>query len=191
MKRFPLLLISLLAASSASAHVGIGPTTGAVAGFSHPFSGIDHITTMIAVGLWAATKGGKALWVWPMTFVAAMIVGGALGLLHVPIPFVEPGILASVVILGLLVATAADLPVGAGAAIITVFAVLHGHAHGAEAPQSEGGLLYLGGFAIATAILHVVGIGVAMLAGARFQAITRLAGAISAAIGLGLITGVL
>src|SRR6202142_307603 len=120
----------VLAASPAFAHVGIGSTTSFVAGFTHPLFGLDHVTVMIAVGLWAALKGGRALWAWPAAFVGVMLVGGALGMAHVPIPLVEPGILASVVALGLLVAVAADLPIGVGAIIIGAFALLHGHAHG-------------------------------------------------------------
>ena len=98
-------------------------------------SGLDHITVMVAVGLWAALKGGRALWVWPASFVGVMLIGAALGMAHVPLPFVEPGILASVVALGLLVALAVDLPVAAGAAIVGVFALLHGHAHGTEVAE--------------------------------------------------------
>ena len=49
-------------------------------------------------------------------------------------PLVESGILASVVVLGLLVLAAAQLPVALGAALVAVFALLHGHAHGAELP---------------------------------------------------------
>ena len=88
------------------------------------------MAVMIAVGLWAALKGGRALWVWPCAFVGVMLIGGALGMTHVPVPFVEPGILASVVALGLLVALAVDLPVWLGAVVVAVFALLHGHAHG-------------------------------------------------------------
>ena len=94
------------------------------------------MAVMIAVGLWAALKGGRALWVWPAAFVGVMLIGGALGMAHVAVPFVEPGILASVVALGLLVALAVDLPVAAGAAIVAVFALLHGHAHGTEVAEN-------------------------------------------------------
>ena len=104
------------AASPAFAHVGVGSTASFAAGVAHPLSGLDHITVMVAVGLWAALKGKRALWVWPATFVGAMLVGAALGMAHVALPLVEPGILASVVALGLLVALAVDLPLAAGAA---------------------------------------------------------------------------
>jgi len=156
MKRISLLSVLLLAASPAFAHVGIGETSGFAAGFGHPLAGLDHITVMIAVGLWAALKGGRALWVWPATFVGVMLVGGTLGMAHVAVPFVEPGILASVVALGLLVALAVDLPVWTGALIIGAFAVLHGHAHGTEVPATASGIEYMAGFAFATALLHGV-----------------------------------
>jgi urease accessory protein len=127
-------ILFLAAAMPAYAHVGAGSTSSFAAGFAHPLSGLDHMTVMIAVGLWAALKGGKAIWVWPLAFVGVMLAGAALGMLHVPVPFVEPGILASVVALGLLVALAIDLPVSAGVAIIGVFALFQGHAHGRVVP---------------------------------------------------------
>src|SRR5689334_16018664 len=96
-KRVTLATFLLLAAAMpAYAHVGVGTTSSFAAGFAHPLSGLDHVTVMIVVGLWAAMKGGKAVWAWPLAFVGVMLVGGALGMLHVPVPFVEPGILASV-----------------------------------------------------------------------------------------------
>jgi urease accessory protein len=180
-----------LAASPAFAHVGIGETSGFSAGFEHPLSGLDHMTVMIAVGLWASLKGGRALWAWPAAFVGVMLVGGALGMAHVPIPFVEPGILASVVALGLLVALAVDLPVSAGVAVIAVFALLHGHAHGTEVSETASGIAYMAGFAIATALLHATGIGAASLLGVRFRNVVRLGGAACVAVGLGLVAGVL
>ena len=79
------------------------------------------------------------------------------------LPFVEPAILASVVALGLMVALAVDLPVAVGAAIVGLFALFHGHAHGTEVAESIGGLEYMAGFALATASLHAVGIGFALM----------------------------
>ncbi|AZO40652.1 protein hupE [Mesorhizobium sp. M7D.F.Ca.US.005.01.1.1] len=191
-KRLCLSAILLLAASiPAYAHVGIGTTSSFTAGFMHPLSGLDHMTVMIAVGLWAALKGGKAVLAWPAAFVGVMLVGGVLGMLHMPLPFVEPGILASVVALGLLVALAVDLPVSAGVAIIGLFALFHGHAHGTEVPENAGGLEYMAGFAIATAALHATGIAAGLGLGIRFRGLARAAGAACAAVGLGLVFGVL
>ncbi|MEW6641482.1 MAG: HupE/UreJ family protein [Pseudomonadota bacterium] len=186
-----LALIALLLPTAALAHPG-HDEAGLMAGLQHPMSGLDHIAVMIAVGLWAALAGGRALWVWPATFVGVMLVGGALGMAHVALPLVEPGILASVVVLGLMVALAIDLPVAAGAALIGVFALFHGHAHGAEVPEAASSVTYLLGFAATTAALHGVGIGLALaLNPARARPLVRLAGAVCVAVGLGLATGVI
>jgi urease accessory protein len=185
-------LATLLAvtASPAFAHVGVGSTASFAAGVAHPLSGLDHITVMVAVGLWAALKGKRALWVWPATFVGVMLIGGVLGMAQVPLPFVEPGILASVVALGLLVALAVDLPVAAGAAIVGVFALLHGHAHGTEVAESMIGAEYMAGFALATATLHLAGIGFALtMQRAALRPAIRVAGAACVLVGAGLISG--
>src|SRR5882724_2571098 len=167
-----------LGASPAFAHPGHEVSSFA-AGIAHPLSGIDHIAVMVAVGLWAALKGGRALWLWPAAFVGVMLVGGALGMAHVALPFVEPGILASVVVLGLMVALAVDIPVAAGAAIIGAFALLHGHAHGSEVAETISGAEYMAGFAVATATLHLVGIAFAQfMARAQLRPAIRVAGAL-------------
>ena len=191
-KTFAIAMLLVCAAAPAFAHVGVGSTASFAAGVAHPLSGLDHITVMVAVGLWAALKGNRALWVWPATFVGVMLIGGALGMAHVPVPFVEPGILASVVALGLMVALAVDLPLAAGAAIIGAFALLHGHAHGSEVAENVGGMEYMAGFALATATLHGLGIAFALLMQrASLRPLVRVAGAVCVLIGVGLFTGVL
>lgn len=191
-KRTSLSAILLLAAAlPAQAHVGIGTTSSFTAGFMHPLSGLDHMAVMIAVGLWAALNGGKAIVAWPLAFVGTMLAGGALGTLQVPVPFVEPGILASVVALGLLVALAVDLPVPAGVAIIGLFALFHGHAHGTEVPENAGGLGYMAGFAVATALLHAAGLAAGRGLGLRSHGLARAAGGACAAVGAGLVFGIL
>jgi urease accessory protein len=180
-----LALVALLLPTAAFAHPGHDEAGGLLAGLQHPLTGLDHLAVMIAVGLWAALKGGRALWVWPAAFVGVMLVGGVLGMMHVPLPLVEPGILASVVVLGLLVAMAVDLPLWLGAAIVGVFALFHGHAHGSEVPEAASGFSYLFGFAVTTAALHGIGITAALsLQSARWQPLVRLAGAACVVIGL-------
>jgi urease accessory protein len=44
-------------------------------------------------------------------------------------------------------------------ALVGFFAIFHGHAHGAEMPESTSGLEYGIGFISATALLHAVDIG--------------------------------
>jgi urease accessory protein len=191
-KIVPLATMLALAAGPALAHVGVGSTASFAAGVAHPLMGIDHVTVMVAVGLWAALKGNRALWVWPASFVGVMLIGGALGMAHVPLPFVEPGILASVVALGLMVALAVDLPVAAGAAIIGLFALLHGHAHGTEVAENIGGIEYMAGFALATATLHGVGVAFAIaLQRVALRPVVPVAGAACALVGVGLFAGVI
>ena len=193
MKRLALtLLVLVLGSGTAFAHPGHGTAASFAAGVAHPLSGLDHIAVMVAVGLWAALKGGRALWVWPAAFVGVMLIGGALGMAHVAVPLVEPGILASVVALGLMVVLAIDLPVAAGAAIVAVFALLHGHAHGTEVAETLSGAEYIAGFALATVTLHGVGVGFAQLmARAQLRPLVRVAGAVCVLIGAGLYAGVL
>jgi len=132
-------------------------------GFTHPLHGADHLVAMLAVGIWAALAGGSAIRVWPITFVATMLAGFASAAAGIAVPFVEPAILSSIVVLGLLVAFAAKTPLGLGAAIIGLFAFFHGHVHGTEAAAANL-VAYAAGLAVATSALHVVGIAMFHLA---------------------------
>ena len=164
MKRaFSILTVAcLLAPSAALAHTGAGATDGIVHGLMHPVAGLDHVLAMVAVGVLAAFIGGRALWLLPASFVAAAALGGALGLRGVPVPFVELGISASVVLLGLAICLQTRLPLGWMAGLIGLFGLYHGYAHGAEAPADAAGLAYGLGFLVATAALHVTGIGLGL-----------------------------
>jgi len=172
---FALALVPTLA----HAHPGHGATTGGVGwGLAHPFSGLDHILAMIAVGLWAVQLGKRALWLLPLSFVCSMAAGAALGMGGVRLPFVEPVILASVIGLGALVAFATRLPLGASAALVAVAALFHGQAHGSEMPANASGLLTAAGFILATAALHAAGIALGLtLQRTAQQRTLRLAGA--------------
>jgi urease accessory protein len=162
-----------------------GAMTG---GLLHPFSGADHMLAMIAVGLWAAQLGGKARFAVPASFVLVMAAGFVLALIGAPLPFVEPAILASVIGLGLLVALAVKLPTAVGMIIVGVFALFHGHAHGAELGGANA-LTFGLGFVASTAILHAIGLGLGVWASARSAVIGRLLGALTAVGGAALMLG--
>src|SRR5262245_30352128 len=135
-----------------------------VSGFAHPLHGADHLLATVAVGVWGAIAGGRALRVWPIAFVATMLVGFATAAAGLSVPLVEPAIWSSVVVLALVVALATRAPLWSGAAIIGLFAFVHGHAHGTEtASSSLTG--YASGLAIATGSLHAAGIGLCRAAG--------------------------
>ncbi len=142
----------------ASAHIVAGEAGGFLSGFKHPISGLDHILAMVSVGLWGAQLGAPAIWLLPVTFPIFMAFGGFLGLIGVPFPGVEVGIAMSALLLGAAVLSQWRPPLFAAAALVGVFALFHGHAHGAELPPGESGLLYSVGFVIATGLLHLVGI---------------------------------
>jgi len=178
--------------SLAFAHPGIGSPESFATGIAHPFIGVDHVTAILAVGLWAALKGHRAVCVWPATFVGMTFVGGALGMAHLAMPFVDPGILASVIVMGLLVVFAVDLPVAAGAAIIGVVALLHGHAHGSEVPETVNGILFMAGLGLATAALLGFGIEFALPARRILSGFPiRIAGGACVVVGVGLACGAL
>ena len=152
------LTVLCLFAGSASAHSGNHLLTGFSSGLSHPLLGLDHLLAMIAIGLWAAQQGGRALWAVPLAFVGAMVGGGGLAWAGLALPQLETGIAASVLVLGLLIATRSQWAVTAGMAVAAGFALFHGYAHGLEMPQATSPALYVLGFVLATACLHGVGI---------------------------------
>jgi len=150
---------ALLLPTFACAHTGVGETGGFLHGLAHPVSGLDHLCAMLAVGLWAAQMGGRPVWAVPLTFVGVMALGGVLGTLGISLPFVEPGIVLSVLLLGVLIAAAIRLPFWLSGSMVGLFALWHGHAHGAEMPAAASGMAYALGFMLATASLHIIGIG--------------------------------
>ena len=154
MKR--ILPVLLLLPAPAMAH-GLHDQGTLMSGALHPISGLDHVLAMLAVGLLAAQLTGRALWALPATFLGAMLLGGIVGAEGLPFPVVEPMILASIIILGVLVALATRLPLPALLAMTALFGAAHGWAHGAEGPAT-GLALYAAGFAAATAALHLAGI---------------------------------
>jgi urease accessory protein len=167
------------------AHAQVGPASGFTTGFLHPISGLDHVVAMIAVGLWGAQLGPPALWLLPVAFPMTMAIGGFLGLIGVPLPGTEFGIALSAILLGAAVLTEARPPLPAALALVGIFAIFHGHAHGTELPPGENGFLYSLGFVTATGCLHGVGIAIGLVhrwpAGRRA---IQVAGAAVAAAGL-------
>ncbi len=154
MKR--ILPVLILFPAPVMAH-GLHDSGTLIAGALHPVSGADHVVAMLAVGLLAAQMAERSLWLLPTTFVTAMLVGGALGAASMAFPVVEPMILASIIILGALVALAVSPPLPALVGMVALFGIAHGWAHGAEGPAT-GLVIYAFGFATATALLHLAGI---------------------------------
>ena len=186
-----LLALGLLGLSGVTQAHTLGlPHMDFASGFGHPLGGLDHVLAMVAVGLWATQLSGRALWLVPLTFVLTMAVGGSLGFLGIPLPMVETGIAGSVLILGALVALASRLPLVASMALVGLFAIFHGYAHGAEMAVESSALWFSLGFMLATAILHGAGIGIALAARQGMNArLVRVGGVAIAAGGVLLLVG--
>jgi urease accessory protein len=151
------------------------------AGFGHPFTGTDHLLAMVVLGAWSALAL-RRVWLAPLAFVAALLVGALAAMAGIALPGVEPMIAASLLALGLLTATRARLPVAAGMAVAALFALFHGAAHGQEL-QGAYGAAALAGMVAATALLHLAGIGLGLALRGRSVWLPRLAGAAVALFG--------
>lgn len=148
---------------SAYAHVQQGQAVSFMTGLEHPWSGLDHILAMVAVGLWGAQLGNPAIWILPITFPLVMSLGAMMGLVGIPLPGIEIGIAASAIVLGIMVLGEVRPKLIVAAILVGCFAVFHGHAHGTELPAGQSGLLYSMGFVIATGCLHGIGIGIGLI----------------------------
>ena len=159
------LMLALLLAAPAEAHVEQGSLGGFQAGFAHPLFGVDHLLAMLAVGIGGAQMGGRRLWTLPVTFPLIMALGGIAGMAGLYLPQVELGIALSVLVLGLAIALAWRPFEWVALILIAVFAVFHGYAHGIELPNAADPAAYSAGFVIATGAIHIIGIGIGLLLG--------------------------
>jgi len=169
----------------ALAHPGVGQAHDLVHGFVHPFTGLDHLLATLAVGVFAAQLGGRAVWLVPASFIAVMAAAAFAGTMGLAIPQVESGIALSVLVLGAVVAFAVRVPVALAMLIAGFFAIFHGYAHGAEAPATTGGLWFVLGCVLASCLLSAIGIGLGVLIGrsAGGRQIAQLAGGAAAVVG--------
>lgn len=184
----PLVLLAAAFASGASfAHTGATPHehAGFVAGFLHPLTGADHLAAMLAVGLWSALAARPA-WLAPLAFVALLAIGALAGFAGLAVPAVEPMIAASLLVVGLLLASRRALPVAAAMALAGLFAFFHGAAHGHELAGGAQ-LAALAGMVLATALLHAIGIAIGQLAMARQAWLPRVSGTAVALLGSALL----
>ena len=176
MKRAVLTSLAVLMAVTAAlvltpvialAHPGHVNSSGMAHGFIHPVTGIDHVLAMVAVGVIAAQIGGRAIWLVPLSFMTVMAFAGALGMAGIQLPFAEVGIALSVVVLGLAITFSLRLSALAAMALVSFFALFHGHVHGAEMPSAVSALAYAVGFVAGTALLHAIGLGLGLWFGSE------------------------
>ncbi len=191
MKRALIALAALLPAL-ALAHVGADHhhhDSALLAGFTHPFTGLDHLAAMVAVGVWstlAFRHAGRAQWAVPAAFALLLLLGGIAGFAGLALPVVESVIAASLVLLGLFVATRLKMPLPAAAALVGAFAVFHGVAHGVEL-AGDSAVAALGGMVAGTLILHLTGMALGAFVLNRHVWLPRIAGLSVALFGVSLL----
>jgi len=181
LRRSVALLVGSCVSAPAFAHPGHLHISGFAAGLLHPLTGLDHLSAMLMVGLWAGVVFRKQVIIPPLAFVAFMLAGFAYGVMGGALPLTEMLILGSVIILGAMVLFQLKLPIVTASALIALFAFAHGHAHGAEMPAGGNVVSFGAGFALMTAMLHGIGVWLAMLAG---RPAVRVIGGGTAALGL-------
>ena len=182
------LLISAAAmplATLAHTSADAGSHHGFLTGFMHPLTGLDHLAAMLAVGLWSALSATSArrIWLAPVAFAGMLLVGALLGLNGLALPAVEPMIAASLLVMGLLVATRAQLPLAVTAGVVGVFAVFHGIAHGTELAGGGNGFAPLLGMLVATIALHLAGVGLGLALRSHSVWWPRVVGGLTALLG--------
>ena len=192
-KKLLLGLLLLSAMPLSFAHTDVATLQGGfTSGFMHPILGLDHVVAMVAVGLWGVFLGKPAIWVLPVVFPLVMAVGGALGVVGIPIPYIEMGIALSGLILGLAIVFVVRPPLWIAAILVGAFAIFHGHAHGTELPNAVSPLVFSIGFVVGTGLLHLAGITIGELTRWSWGTyVVRFGGAIIALIGLGFLVGFL
>lgn len=158
MPKTALALLIVLLPGTAAAHLD-GSDAGLLNGLMHPVFGLDHLIAMISVGVVSVQLGGANIWRLPLAFVTAMTAGVAVGFAEYPLPHIELGIAASVLVLGVGILVAhRGLPAWPILILVLLFGACHGYVHGLEVPKSVNPALYILGFVIGTAMLHIVGV---------------------------------
>ncbi|MGZ5272301.1 MAG: HupE/UreJ family protein, partial [Ramlibacter sp.] len=154
------VLLVMPLAVPVQAHTEIAAGGGFVRGFLHPLGGGDHLLAMVAVGIWGAVLGAPLLWLLPVTFPLLMVLGALAAIGGVALPAVEPGVAASVLVLGAAIAAFWRARPAAALVVVGFFGFLHGYAHGAELPEAASPAAYACGFVLASGLLHGTGIAI-------------------------------
>ncbi|MBU6370313.1 MAG: urease accessory protein UreJ [Betaproteobacteria bacterium] len=187
--RVSLFLFSLFCAS-VWAHVdGIAPQEHDTffSGVLHPLTGLDHVSAMVAVGIWSALALHRA-WLAPTVFIIAMGVGMVLGTVGFGHVAIEPTIAVSVLVMGMLIAARDTLSLRAALVLVAAFGFCHGAAHGIVL-HGISPFVPAAGMLLSTMVLHLLGVVLGQRAFAPQVWLQRLSGGAFAALGLALLSG--
>ncbi len=181
------LVTLMVMASPAVAHTG-GHILGFGSGLLHPVSGFDHMIAFLAVGVWSSlcflNRGNGQPLTGPAVFLSFLMTGFLLGTMGLALAFLEPAIMASVLLLGVMIMLARMRGASYGLVAIAAFALLHGQAHGLEVAGGVGS--YMAGFMVTSLVLLAAGYVFGHIA-ARFKYGVPVAGGIFIIAGTALI----
>ncbi len=183
-------LMLLGVSCSVSAHSGTEASQGFSDGLIHPVSGVDHLLVMLAVGLWAASVGGRYLWLLPSVFLTAMAAGGMLGFIGLEITGMEIWVAFSVLALGIILSINKRMPTRIAIGLVAAFAVGHGYVHAAELSSGASMVAYLLGFLTTTTALLAMGMAAKLSGFFTPQALSRHFGMLCSVVGAVLLFGI-
>ncbi len=140
------------------AHTGVEVTNGFYSGFVHPWSSVDHMLVMFAVGLYAATLKHRTAILLPISFVVFMMVGAALAHFSLSLPDAEKTIVVSLLLMSALLVFKPLRYCLVTLVLVSYFAMSHGYAYAIEISPGEDEKNYLIGFLLSTGLLHGLGL---------------------------------
>jgi urease accessory protein len=127
------VLIATLLPGLAMAHTGDHIHYSWSAGLLHPLMGLDHLLALIAAGIWLAQQPVRNRSLLGVGFIGALASGLFIGQYFPGVQF-ESGIVATLIVMGALIACVVKVPALGSVAILCAVAAIHGFVHGTELP---------------------------------------------------------
>ena len=185
------LLIGVLVSNAVWAHNMPGMVDhqhAFLSGLAHPWTGLDHLMVMLAVGIWARFHANR-IGVAPLTFVMAMAIGFQISHWAAFTPDPEFMIALSVLVMGLMLSKTSSTSMLLMWPLLLIFGMAHGMAHGLEAGEGPQSVFMLG-MLLSTGVLHMAGMVMGhMLIGIdHLQLLRRISGWSMALFGVSLLT---
>ncbi|MGR3467376.1 MAG: HupE/UreJ family protein [Shimia sp.] len=111
---------------------------GVLSGVGHPVLGFDHLFFVVAMGVAAIFTGARLLA--PAAYIVAMLAGCLAMYAGLALPLAEMIIIASLLVVGGLVAAGRQLTAPVAIGLFALFGLFHGSAFGGSIAGQEGGI---------------------------------------------------
>ena len=147
---------------------------------THPFTGLDHLVTAMAIGWLALSLGRQRGVLLSIIFLSTLLTGWMLGRSGHLLPLVEPGLAVSVLLAGILLSLREPASAWIMTCLVAFMGFWNGNAHGNELPAlSAGAGLFTGTLAVV-----IIGSALASVFALWTRKSFRYAGAMAIATGL-------